>query len=189
MSRELDFDGYQKVLERLVLMSEKEYYTQIVDMNRHQVSVARILAWLAVVLAGFNVALFDWVYSKSVVFDNQMLILVACFLPLSLAIVASALAFISAILAIPAIGDYDILYSESWAEHLITAHNSFKKESTTVYEIVLTDLIARLDSACSRGAMTNGKRGAYLRASSYATITSSVLIALGFLVFAFNYYL
>jgi hypothetical protein len=182
-------EGYQKTLERLVVMSEKEYYTQIVDINRHQVSVARILAWLAVVLTGFNAALFDWIYIKYVDFDNSVLVLTVCFLPLSFAMVTGALAFISAILAIPAIGGYDILYSQSWAEHLNKAYGLLHEKSTAVYETALTDLISRLDIACSNGAITNGKRGAYLRTSSYATIATSLFIALGFLAFSFNYYL
>lgn len=36
-----DLEGYNKSLDKLVTMAEKEYYTNLVDINRHQVSVAQ----------------------------------------------------------------------------------------------------------------------------------------------------
>lgn len=189
MSDSFDMEGYQKTLERLVVMSEKEYYTQIVDINRHQVSVARILAWLAVVLIGFDIALFDWSYARVGQQPEFMPTLTWCYLMFTLAFLSAGFAFVAAIMAIPALGDYAILYDKSWSEYAEKAYDSVQTQSRVVYETTLNDLLGKLDSACFQGATTNGKRGRYLRLSSCAVMITLVFIIIGFLTFSFNYYL
>ena len=38
---EFDYEGYEKALERSLALAEKDYWTQYVDINRHQVNVSK----------------------------------------------------------------------------------------------------------------------------------------------------
>lgn len=184
-----DNEGYQKSLERLVLMSEKEYYTHLIDINRHQVAVAKILLWLAVVLIGFDVALIEWTYQKVEVLPNIISLLTGCYIAFVLSIVSGVVAFSLSAYAIPAFGGYQPLYAKSWAEYAQQAHKNLAECNDSVYETTLTELLARADEACIVGNETNGKRGLMLRYASIATMISSGFLGLGFIVFSFNYYL
>lgn len=188
-AEDYDNEGYQKSLERLVLMSEKEYYTHLIDINRHQVTVARVLLWLSVVLVGFDVALIEWTYRKVESFHDVIPLLTGCYIAFVLSIISGVLTFSLSAYAIPAFGGYQPLYEKSWAEYAQRAHKNLADCHDSVYESTLTELLARADEACIVGNETNGKRGLLLRYASIATMTSSVLLGLGFIVFSFNYYL
>lgn len=181
--------GYQKSLERLVLMSEKEYYTHLVDINRHQVNVARILLWLSVVIVGFDVALIEWTYQQVEDFPDAILLLTGSYIAFALSIISGVLGFSLSAYSIPAFGGYQPLYENSWAEYAQRAHNNFSECHDSVYEETLNDLLTRTDEACIMGNETNGKRGLLLRFASIAMMVSTALLGLGFIAFSFNYYL
>jgi len=188
-TEDYDNEGYQKSLERLVLMSEKEYYTHLIDINRHQVAVARILLWLSVVLVGFDVALIEWTYRTVESSPDVIPLLTSCYIAFVVSIVSGVLAFSLSAYAIPAFGGYQPLYEKSWAEYAQRAYKNLADCHDSIYEATLTELLTRADEACIVGNETNGKRGLMLRYASIAMLTSSVLLALGFIVFSYNYYL
>lgn len=185
----LDYDGYEKSLDKLVTMSEKEYYVHLVDINRHQVIVAKTLLWLSIVLIGFDIGFMEWAYSKAKDSADLIPFLVPCYIFVAISIFASVISFGFSVFAIPAFGGYEPLYDDSWADFAGTAHENLIGENDSVYEGTLNALLARLDKACATGNETNGARGFKLRVASIASIVSASSIAISFIIFSFNYYL
>ncbi|GIC75345.1 hypothetical protein [Moritella sp. F3] len=191
MANETKYDskGYSKTLDKLVTLAEKEYYVQMVDINRHQVVVSRAILWLLVVLIGFDFAFVEWMHSKLSTNTELFSVMVSCLVIISLAIVSGVAAFGFAILSIPAIGGYSKLYENSWAEYANNAYTRWESEDQFVYETEMNTLLGKLDSACSIGSTTNHNRGIKLRIASVLSIISAVFTCITFIVFSFNYYL
>ena len=186
---EYDPDGYSKALDKLVSMSEKEYYVHLVDINRHQVIVARSLLWLLIVVLGFDIGFIEWSYEKVAEDENYLSTLTASYVFTGLSILSCVVGFIYSALAIPAFGGYAPLYEKSWGEYSNSAFEDLNKGSDSVYSNTLTDLLEKLDKACAVGSKTNQERGFKLRVSSIAIIVSLVFSAIAFLIFSFNFYL
>lgn len=184
-----DSDGYSKSLDKLVAMSEKEYYVHLVDINRHQVVVARTLLWLAVILIGFDIAIIEWAYSKTTKLPDLVPILTPCYFFVISSIVIGVIAFAFSAIAIPAFGGYKPLYQNSWADYSNSAYEKLLSGQDSIYMNTLNDLLTNLDTACAKGNTTNASRGLKLRISSILTILSATLTGLGFIIFSFNYYL
>lgn len=186
---EFDNEGYQKSLDKLVTMAEKEYYVHLVDINRHQVIVSRILLWLLVVALGFNFAFIDWVSSKIPDNAEYFSTRVSTYLFILLSIVTGCCAFAFSLFSIPAFGGYGKVYKESWAEFAEPAYENWEKGEEIVYENTLNSILINLDQACYKGAETNYKRGIKLRVSTILTIASYVMSIIAFIIFSFNFYL
>ncbi len=108
---EYDYEGYEKSLEKALSLSEKDYWSQYVDVNRHQVNVAKTYLWVSVALVGAYVAVYDR-YS-GLVFGSACSITLA-FLCFILALVAFA--FGLCLYAIPARKGYKSIPNQSWGE-------------------------------------------------------------------------
>lgn len=184
-----DSEGYSNSLEKLVTMSEKEYYVHLVDINRHQVVVARTLLWMSVILIGFDITVVEWAYSKTVKLPDLIPILTPFYFFVISSIVLSVAAFAFSAIAIPAFGGYEPLYENSWADYSNSAHEKLLKGDDSIYMNTLNELLTNLDAACDKGNTTNGARGLKLRVSSILTILSASLMGIGFIIFSFNYYL
>ncbi|HDM8069717.1 MULTISPECIES: hypothetical protein [Vibrio harveyi group] len=184
-----DSEGYSKTLEKLVTLAEKEYYVQMVDINRHQVVVSRAILWLLVVLIGFDFAFVEWMHSKLSTSVDLFSVMVACLVIISFAITSGVIAFGFAILSIPAIGGYSKLYENSWADYANNAYERWGSEEPFVYETEMSTLLGKIDSACSFGSKTNQNRGVKLRIASILAIISAVFTCITFIVFSFGYYL
>lgn len=188
---ESDFDnvGYTKSLEKLVTMSEKEYYVQFVDINRHQIVVARTILWLLVIIIGFDIALMEWIYNKLSALDDKVVTLTPIYFCLILSIISSVSAFYFSVMSIPAFGGYLSLYRNSWAEYSNSSFKHFEEQGANVEAYTLNRLLERLDKACKKGHSTNRDRAIKLRTSSILLIASIILVAIGFITFSFKYYL
>lgn len=184
-----DSEGYSKALDKLVTLAEKEYYVQMVDINRHQVVVSRAILWLLVVLIGFDFAFVEWIYLKLSTRPDLLSNMVSCLVIISFAIVTGVVAFGFAIFSIPAIGGYSKLYENSWADYATSAYDRWESKEQFVYETELSKLLGKLDSACSIGSKTNHNRGIKLRVASVLSIISAALTCVTFIVFSFSYYL
>lgn len=184
-----DSEGYSKTLEKLVTLAEKEYYVQMVDINRHQVVVSRAILWLLVVLIGFDFAFVEWMHSKLSTSVELFSVMVACLVIISFAITFGVVAFGFAIFSIPAIGGYSKLYENSWADYANNAYDRWESEEPFVYETEMTTLLGKIDSACSVVSKTNQNRGVKLRIASILAIISAVFTCITFIVFSFGYYL
>lgn len=50
--QEYEYEGYEEALERILAIAGKDYWTQYVDINRHQVNVAKTYLWVSAALLG-----------------------------------------------------------------------------------------------------------------------------------------
>jgi len=183
-----DSDGYAKTLEKVLTLAEKEYYVQLVDINRHQVVVSRTILWLLVVLIGFDFALIDWFHSSLSGENAKVSALAACWFFAIAAVVAGAIAFTFAALAIPSIGNYSKLYTNSWADYTESAYKNWEDGNSFVYETELSNILSKVDIACNQGSTTNHGRGVKLRIASIMAIVSAALTCVSFVVFSLNFY-
>lgn len=184
-----DNNGYSKSLEKIVEMAEKEYYVHLVDINRHQVIVARTLLWMSVVLIGLGFSVTGHIYKELNGEAQYFPTMVASLLLIFVSIFLSALGFTFSALAIPAFGGYKTIYEKSWAEFTEQARSQWSDKADFVNESTLSNLLEKIDSACNAGSVTNQKRGIKLRTSSLLIMASAILVTLGFLMFSFNFYL
>jgi hypothetical protein len=182
-------NGYTSALEKLVALSEKEYYTHLVDINRHQVVVARTLLWLIVVILGAEIAFIDWVYDKIGNQNDHFSLLISTYVIAAISILLGVLSFVFSSLSIPAFGGYKSLYKNSWADYSNSAHDLWSQDDTLVYAKTLNEILTTIDLACDTGNQTNFKRGVKLRIASWLSIWSAGIAILSFLIFSSIYYL
>ncbi|WJT08431.1 hypothetical protein [Vibrio harveyi] len=185
---EYDLDGYCKTLEKLVALSEKEYYVHVVDINRHQIVTARTLLWLVVVILGFDVALIDWIHNAISDDVRNISLYYACSFFLVVSAFLGIVAFTLSLLAIPAFGGYKPLYEKSWADYSNSAHALFDKCGQNVYLNTLNNILTNIDEACAVGNQTNADRGIKLRFSTYFSILSGAITIVTLIIFSFNFY-
>lgn len=186
---QVNIADYTKSLDKLVTMAEKEYYVHLVDINRHQVTVAKTLLWLSIVFIGFNIAILEWAYAIASSAKEILPILTPCYFFIATSILASVVGFAFAVFSIPAFGGYRPLYCNSWADYPNKVTDNMEKPDAYIYLNILNELLTNLDKACDDGNATNGRRGLALRVSSILLIVSAILSLLGFIFFSFNYYL
>lgn len=184
-----DLEGYNKSLDKLVTMAEKEYYANLVDINRHQVSVARTLLWLAVVILGFDVSFIEWSFEKTKTIHEAIPFLTGCYIFVCLSVFCSIISFSFAVFAIPAFGGYAPLYKKSWSEYAQPAYEKLQAAEDSIFANTLNEILTNLDAACIKGSETNASRGFKLRISSIFSVIAIVLVFIGLLVFSINYYL
>jgi len=162
---EYDYDGYQKSLERTLTLAEKDYWTQYIDVNRHQVNVAKTYLWVAVALMGSYTAVFS---------KYQSLFTTECMTPI--------LAFISAISAIAAFGiclyaiparkGYHAVSETSWGYFTDKANKMLECDKKRIYIAILTTLCDHVDKANYHNVATNQNRAKLLRRTSWILIIS-----------------
>ncbi|MCL1044910.1 hypothetical protein L2737_06155 [Shewanella electrodiphila] len=184
-----DTEGYTKSLDKLVSMSEKEYYVQLVDINRHQIIVARAILWLLVVVIGFDIASFEWFFNKVPQSTDKLVFLAPVYFFTGLSLILAVIAFYFAVMSIPAIGGYKTLHKNGWAEYSNYAYDQFDQDVENIEALTLNKILSRLDTACTHGSKTNSDRAIKLRTSSYLIISAVVTATAGFLIFLFKLYL
>ncbi|MBK8536830.1 MAG: hypothetical protein IPL59_18055, partial [Candidatus Competibacteraceae bacterium] len=164
---------YQKSLERTLALAEKDYWTQYIDVNRHQVNVAKTYLWVAVALIGSYTAVFS---------KYQSMFAIGCATP-TLAIItvsAAIIAFGICLYAIPARQGYRAISDSSWGEFTEQAHNLLQDDKKRIYIKILTSLCDSVDKANFHNVATNRGRAALLRQTSWILIVSFVSAILTF---------
>lgn len=184
-----DLEGYNKSLDKLVTMAEKEYYANLVDINRHQVSVARTLLWLAVVILGFDISFIEGSFEKAKNLHEVVPFLTGCYVFVCLSALCSLISFGFAVCAIPAFGDYAPLYKKSWSEYAQPGFEKLNAGEDSIFATTLNEILKNVDAACIKGSETNASRGLKLRISSIFSVIAIVLVFIGLIVFSIKYYL
>jgi len=171
-------EAYQYSLEKVFSLAEKDYWVQIVDINRHQVIVGRNYLWVSVALLGTYIAGLREIKSYFDVIVSHHCILL--FIVSSIVLAISA--FGCCLYAMPAKGGYQKLHTEGWGELSKIAHemcfNSDEYQKTNF----MADLISKLDHAASYNLVTNIKRGKMLRAVFWMLFSSFALALIAFLL-------
>lgn len=184
-----DLEGYTKSLDKLVTMAEKEYYANLVDINRHQVNVARTLLWLAIVTLGFDISFIEWSFEKAKNFHKVVPFLTGCYIFVCLSALCNLISFGFAVCAIPAFGGYAPLYKKSWSEYAQPAFEKLHAGEDSIFATTLNEILTTVDATCIKGSETNASRGLKLRISSIFSVIAIALVFIGLLVFSINYYL
>lgn len=175
---EFDYEGYEKSLERSLALAEKDYWSQYIDVNRHQVNVAKTYLWVAAALLGSYAAIIGK-YPQHII-TNTCVSLLAF-----LSITTSVIAFGICLYAIPARKGYKAIPEISWGEFPSLANQSLTSKGQRVYITLLTDLNNKVDKANCHNVATNQKRATLLRRTSWVLIASfslAVITGVGVLI-------
>jgi hypothetical protein len=168
---EFDYEGYEKSLERSLALAEKDYWSQYLDVNRHQVNVAKTYLWVAVAMLGAYGAILNK-------FPQYLLqnFCVTSFALISVLLVI--LAFGICLYAIPARQGYKGIPEISWGEFPAHANQLLTKKDKRIYISVLTDLNNKVDKSNWHNIATNQKRASLLRKTSWILIASFLFAVL-----------
>lgn len=179
---EYDYEGYEKSLGKVLSLSEKDYWTQYVDINRHQVNVSKTYLWVSVALVGAYVAVYDR-YSE-VVFGSACSITLA-----AICFISALVAFGLCLSAIPAREGYKSIPHQSWGEFPQLANQLLTAKKSNIYAKVLTDMVNKVDIVTVHNVSTNQKRARLLRATSWVLLFSLVFSFLTAISSFSNHYL
>lgn len=175
-----DYAGYAKSLEAIRDGAIKDYWVTLVDINRHQVSVAKTYLWVAAALLGGYVAILDRL--KTLVFAHSYL-----FVPCALSLLLAAVAFGVCLYAIPARKGYQAIPSEGWGAFSSEAHQMLASGSENVQVEFLQSHIARIDHAWAFNFKSNQARAKLLRTTSWLLIGSFlVAVVVGVVIAAIS---
>lgn len=165
-----DYEGYEKSLEEILEQASKDYWIQHIDINRHQINVARTYLWVSAALVG------AYFTATSQIIKLEMYEkLSPCFWLLAgSAISSSAIAFGFCLYALPGRRGY-LKVNNSWGDFSLNAYKLLDSKSTSIYRTTLTEMIEKFDSASEYGRKTNSTRAALLRKTSTVLIGAFIL--------------
>ncbi|WP_341646115.1 hypothetical protein [Thauera sp. SDU_THAU2] len=168
---EFDYEGYAKALERSLALAEKDYWTQYVNINRHQVNVSKTYLWVAVALLGVYAGIIGKYPTHFILSGCAVLFAVA-------AILSAVVAFGICLYAMPARGGYKAIPDISWGEFPMLANEQLKRKEKNLYVRMLTTLGDKVDKANHHNVATNQNRASLLRKTSWVLVASFVFALL-----------
>lgn len=162
---DFDYDGYGKSLEKILDGVTKDFWASYIDVNRHQVSVAKTYLWVSAALLGSYVAAFDKL--KEQILGNSCLLFVGV-----IAFSLSCFAFGICLYSIPARKGYRAIPKSGWGEFSHEAYNLMAENKHKVYPAFLSSLISKYDYAFEHNFGTNQARAKLLRITSWLLVGS-----------------
>lgn len=163
---DFNYDDYAKSLEKILTMTEKDYWAQYIDVNRHQVNVAKTYLWVAAALLGAYAALYSQ-YKNAVLSSGVLVISLVV-----ISVLSAVTAFGLCLYAIPARKGFKSIAEVSWGEFSEQAHSMLSEKRKNLYISVLTKLADRVDISTNHNVRTNEKRAKLLRITSWILIIS-----------------
>ena len=167
----LDYDGYEKSLEKILEGVTKDYYSALLDINRHQVMVSRAYLWVSAALIGVYAAAYE--KFSSVISMHSCLFVFSMF-----ALIFACIGFGICLYSIPARKGYMAIPKKGWGEFSKGAYDLLKDNNPKVYSTFLSTQIARVDTAYAHNFQTNLQRAKLLRVTSWILISSFLLALL-----------
>ncbi|ERJ19975.1 hypothetical protein SSPSH_000839 [Salinisphaera shabanensis E1L3A] len=164
-----DYEQYSASLSNILDEASKEYWSQHIDINRHQIMVARTYLWVAAALLGAFFTSYSFIYSNVETSPGPCSILLFV-----LSVLLSAAAFGLCLYALPGRRGY-LKIGPGWRILAHDAYKSLKDECETIHANTLTSLIEEIDRAVDYGSNTNLKRAKLLRFVSWLLIGSFVV--------------
>ena len=159
------YGSYQKSLEKILDGVAKDYYAGLVDINRHQIAVARAYLWVAVALIGAYIAAFDR-YNSNVISTKYAFALGV------VALVLACIGFGICLYSMPARRGYMAIPKQGWGEFSHEVYGYLSGGQAEAYSVFLTYHIARIDEAYAHNFKTNQARAKSLRITSWILIAS-----------------
>jgi len=167
-TKDPDYDGYSKSLEKILDGVTKDYWVSYVDVNRHQVNIAKTYLWVSAAQLGVYAAAYKEFHSE--IFGHS------CFLVIGiLAFSSCCIAFGICLYAIPSRKGYKLIPDIGWGEFSQEAYSYLDEGNARVYASLLTSLIAKIDNALQHNFHTNQVRASILRYTSWFLIFSFIL--------------
>jgi len=179
---DFDYRGYSASLEKVLESVQKDYWIQYVDINRHQVLVARTYLWVSAALIGAYFGIYQNYKEHFLSANIWVLIFLVC------AFGFGIIAFGLCLYAIPARKGYRLVPSSGWGDFSIDANQLLKAKKPNLYATFLTSFIHKFDQAHYFCLKTNLKRARLLRLTSWLLILSFclALLAAGTYALTFN---
>lgn len=176
---EYDYTGYTKSLEKILESTQKDYWSQYIDINRHQVNVGRTYLWVSAALIGAYAA----GYQKfEDVIANQFVFYIFLF-----SFLFAVIAFGICLYAIPARKGYQSIHKDGWGEFSHNAYGLLCGKKDNLYATFLTDFISKFDIAHRYSFQTNQKRAKLLRITSWFLIVSFLFSIIGLMAIGSEY--
>lgn len=174
-----DYQSYEKCLEKILESTQKDYWAQYIDINRHQVNVGRTYLWVSAALVGAYSA----GYQNFEQYFSNITVIIIFIISFSFAIIAFGFCLYS----IPARKGYQAVHKEGWGEFSHYAYNLLCEKKEHLYSVFLTDFISKFDIAHRYSFTTNQKRANLLRITSWLLIFSVIFAILGLTAMSVNY--
>jgi hypothetical protein len=168
---EFDYLGYESALERVLEQATRDYWAQYIDINRHQVDVAKNYLWVSGALLGAYFTCFTPV-KASLSSMSPCLILMGL-----MAAVLAVSAFGICLYALPSRKGY-MRVGQSWGTFSKRAYDDLAGKKRSVYRDTLTSLVDKFDEAAMHNLNTNNHRARLLRITSWVLIASFCLALL-----------
>lgn len=160
-----DYEGYTQALDAVRDEALADYWSHLLNINAHQVSVGRTYLWVSAALVGVYATAFS-TYHTTIIQSYALVVLSGA------SFLLAALAFGVCLYAIPARAGYEAITKSGWGEFSGFAYELLKKGTPNLYAAFLTEHIACIDRARAHGFVTNAKRAKLLRATSWLLIVS-----------------
>lgn len=151
-----DYEAYEKSLEAILDQVQRDFWTQYVEINRHQIIVGKNYLWISAALIGA----LSGVYIE---FSEVVQLNSVSGVSFTLAFFLAVLGFGVSLYAMPAKGGYQMPYNSNWYDLTKSAHERLKNKEKQAYVAFLSDLITRTDNANNINLKTNGKRAELFR--------------------------
>lgn len=178
---EYDYDGYEKSLEKILEQVQKDFWTQYVDINRHQIIVGKNYLWISAALIGALSSIFIKFGNYSVLTTFSGVIFLIGFL---LAVIGFGMSLYS----LPAKKGYQMPHDGNWSNLSIEAYNKMTENKKRIYTSFLSDLITNTDNANSKNEKTNGARGNLFRKVYWVLFISFTLTLISSMTYSYTKY-
>lgn len=162
---DFDYEGYSKSLEKVLDGVTKDFWASYIDVNRHQVGVARTYLWVSAALLGAYVAVFEKLKEQILTSPSLLFIGVIAFM-------LSCFAFGIFLYSIPSRRGYKTIPESGWGEFSNEAYNLTAENNCKVYPAFLSSLISKYDYAFEHNFSTNQVRAKMLRITSWLLVGS-----------------
>lgn len=173
-----DYEGYESSLKEILDHTQKDYWSQYIDINRHQVFVARTYLWVSVALIGAYAAIYKETSITSIVHSTCGILFF--FFSILLAVISFGIC----LYALPARSGYYRVANPSWGVYSKDAYDSLSNKEANIYTKTLTALIDNYDTGTVHNIKTNERRAKLLRVTSWLLIASFSLSLLGGISYA-----
>lgn len=159
---------YEKALEKILDLVIKDYWTQYVEINSHQIKVAQLYLWVAAALIGAYSTFF--ITYSDLFIKTPFCIQLVLFISLILAVIAFGLSLYS----VPAFKGYSRIKG-SWGTYSQKAHQELLIKKSSLYRDILTDVIDDYDKFTNENLNTNCDRAKRLRLTFWLLLSSFIL--------------
>ncbi len=184
-----DYDAYSKSLEKILEQVGKDFWSHHLDLNKHQVGVAKTYLWVAAALVGGYFTAFTKIQEKTI--PPTCLTCIANLL-LILSFLLALIAFGFCLYSIPNRKGYKMPYDRGWGEYSGQAHKLLTDSQTNkeirTYPFFLQNFITDIEAAAASNFESTYNRAKQLRLVSWLLICSFVISVPGFAIYYSKYF-